>query len=234
MEWFEAPPFKTFEAVLFDLDGTLIDSEGRTDQVILAFLEAKGLDPGDTMEAAHVHGTTWESIGARIAASFPELADEPLAEELQCAFQDSLDTEPAPPVPGAKEALHTALEEFPTAIVTSGNRESLLNSITELQVFASEVTMVCAEDVKQSKPKPEAFLKAADRLGVAAARCLAFEDSVAGLTAARAAGMTTIAIARNREGDARRALEALATHVIADFTELPEGFFTPASADDGS
>jgi mannitol-1-/sugar-/sorbitol-6-phosphatase len=230
MEWSKAAPFKTFEAVLFDLDGTLIDSEGRTEQVILALLEARELDPGDTAEPANVHGTTWESIGARIVERYPELADEPIGADLQRAFQDSLTAEPPPPVPGAKEALHEALEDFPTAIVTSGNRESLLHAITALQVFASEITMVCAEDVKRSKPEPEVFLKAAERLGVDPARCLAFEDSLAGLTAARAAGMTTIAIARGRAGDARQALEALASHVIADFTELPEGFFTLAAA----
>jgi beta-phosphoglucomutase-like phosphatase (HAD superfamily) len=78
---------------------------------------------------------------------------------------------------------------------------------------------VSAEDCQRSKPDPECFQIAAQRLGIACERCLVFEDSVAGLQAARAAGMHTIAIGPGADK------APLSDRMIADFTELPVGFF---------
>jgi mannitol-1-/sugar-/sorbitol-6-phosphatase len=220
-----------FDAVLFDLDGTLIDSEGRTEVAVRALLDATGLDPDGGADLSLFHGATWTCIAEQIGTAFPALAGpgRAVAADLQRAFHRSLIETPPPLVPGAKETLTRALETGPCAIVTSSNRESLDHALILLGVRDERLEKICAEDVGRSKPAPEPFLKGAKRLGVAPERCLVFEDSVAGLTAAKAAGMRAIGIARDRIGVERRPLEALAERVIADFTELPSDFFSRPS-----
>jgi len=230
-EFPERLQFPSFEAVIFDLDGTLIDSEDRTEGVVRALLEAEGLDPGDGADLARFHGTTWADIGARIASSFPSLNRRTVAAELQAAFHAGLIKDPPPPIPGAREALVEALRHYPTAIVTSSNREDLIQVLTQFDLAGSGLVTVCAEDVRHSKPSPEGFLAAAGELGVPTGRCLVFEDSHAGLTAARAAGMIAIAIARDRVGDEQRALASIASLVIADFRSLPPDFFTRTASE---
>lgn len=212
--------------MIFDLDGTLIDSEDRTNRVVRALLDAKDLDPGGAVDLTRFHGATWEHIGTRIGSAFPTLAGRALAAELQAAFHASLLADPPPLIRGARTALIEALHGFPTAVVTSSNRESLEQVLMRFEVDCSGLVTVCAEDVLHSKPAPDGYLMAAEQLEVSPNRCLVFEDSNAGLSAAGTAGMTTIAIARDRGGDERSALGALASLVICDFTELPSDFFT--------
>ena len=78
--------------------------------------------------------------------------------------------------------------------------------------------IVGAEDVQHSKPNPQCFQIAAKRLKVSCERCLVFEDSIAGLTAAKMAGMYTISIGQSREK------KALSDMMISNFQDLPEGF----------
>ena len=215
----------TFEAVLFDMDGTLVESEARSDEVIVARLVARGLDPEIIDDLEVFHGATWADIAAQLVATFPTLQEQDIAAELQDAFHASLVAAPPPPVPGAWEALRACQQAKPTAIVTSSQRECLEVVLTHAGVDLGTILTICAEDVQHSKPAPEGYLAAAAALGVTPARCLVFEDSMAGLCAAVAAGMTTFAIARRRGAAARRRLGALATQVISDFTELPSDFF---------
>ncbi len=219
-----------FEAALFDMDGTLVDSEVRCDEVIVARLMARGLDPEliDNLEA--FHGATWNEIAAQLTATFPTLQGQEMAAELQDAFHASLVTLPPPPVPGAWETLRTCLQTLPTAIVTSSQRESLEVVLAHAGVDLGTLLTICAEDVEHSKPAPEGYLAAAAELGVLPSRCLVFEDSMAGLRAGNAAGMTTIAIARDRGAAAREQLETVATYVVSDFTELPSGLFIGGSS----
>ncbi len=218
----------SFDAALFDMDGTLVDSEERTDEVVATLVARRGLDPGAIDDPTAFHGATWADIAGQLQSTFPSLDGPGLAGELQDAFHGSLVAAPPPPVPGAWEALRACLATVPTAIVTSSQRESLEVVLGHAGIAPGALLTICAEDVRRSKPAPEGYLAAAAALGVPAARCLVFEDSMAGLRAARAAGMTAIAIARTRRGDARRQLGTIAAQVVSDFRELPTDFFSPA------
>ena len=213
------------QAVIFDLDGTLVDSEGRTDEVISSLLEAEGLELSQAGELGRFHGATWQTIAAELTALIPALSKRPLSDELQRLFQADLVRNPPPEIPGARATLTAAAQHHPTAIVTSSNRESLDLALVHLGVVDLRLTTVCSEDVRRSKPAPEGYLLAAQKLGVLPSLCLVFEDSERGLAAARAAGMPAIAIAHRCRASHRRLLTSRALMVISDYTELPAGFF---------
>ncbi len=223
----------SFDAVLFDMDGTLIDSEDRTDEVIVALLEAGGIHRSMIDDPMVFHGTTWEGIAAQLRSIVPSLGERSLAAELQDRFHRSLVATPPPEVPGAWETLRACLRSRPTGIVTSSQRESLEVVLSQAGFDPGDLLTICAEDVRSSKPAPEGYLAAASALGISPGRCLVFEDSPAGLAAARSAGMAAIAIARRRSEAVRRQLAAMAVRVISDFTELPRDFFldVPPGAD---
>ncbi len=212
--------------MFFDLDGTLVDSEVLTDQGVRDHLEAHGLAPRLAPKPSSFHGETWAHIGARLAESFPVLDGPATAATLREVFDKEAAAAPPRKIPGAEAALQAALQGFKTAIVTSNNRATLEHTLAHFELDRDALWTVCAEDVLRSKPAPECYLRAAALVEVAPSRCLVFEDSVAGLTAARAAGMTSIAIARARDESDCRPLKDLATRVIRDFTELSADFFT--------
>jgi HAD superfamily hydrolase (TIGR01509 family) len=97
-------------------------------------------------------------------------------------------------IPEVLEHIHARHGEIPFAVVSGGTREAVTASLNTLEILDRFDTLVCAEDYKNGKPHPEAFLLAADRLGVAPARCLVFEDTDLGIQAATAAGMPSVKI----------------------------------------
>ena len=209
-------------AVFFDMDGTLVDSEPYTERSVDALLRAcgvhrHGLDP------ASFHGLTWASIAAMIAAAHPRVASACTPEALHHHFHALWLTEPPDFIPGALDALTSASQHMRTAIVTSSLRESVEALIARADLRPLLSTYVCAEETERSKPDPDGYLKAAARVGAAPDTCLVFEDSIAGLQAAAAAGMWSIAITHGSADPARAA--SLATRAISDYTRLEAGFF---------
>ncbi len=205
------------EAFLFDMDGTLLDSECLTEAAVRGLLAARGFEV--ELDYTTFHGITWRSIAAMLREAEPALGGLPLDQELEARFHHAL-VETAPPmIPGAAEAVVAAARRGRAALVTSSDRASAEHVVARLELGAHLTTLVCAEDVTRSKPAPDCFVAAATRLGVESARCLVFEDSEAGLLAARAAGMRTVAIGGRREP---------ADLAVDDFTQLPPGFFREA------
>lgn len=210
------------EAVLFDMDGTLVDSEILTEQIIHALLAEQGVTLRG-IDPHRFHGVTWSAIEGQLQALYPKLRAVPLARPLADRFQQLFVDEPPPLIPGAAEALVAAGRRGPTAIVTSSEREGLDAFLARLELGDALAHSVCADDFTRSKPDPECFQLAARRLSVDPTRCLVFEDSVAGLQAARSAGMATVAIVRDERS--RKLTTTFAELQIADYTELPERFF---------
>jgi sugar-phosphatase len=94
------------------------------------------------------------------------------------------------------DLLRALARRYPVAIVSGSTGSRIQATIDELQIGDCVAAFVGCEDVSSGKPDPEAFLLGAKRLGVPAAACLAFEDSTAGIQAAKAAGMRCVALAR--------------------------------------
>ena len=207
------------EAVLFDMDGTLVLTEDRSDRAVRALLTAHGVSVDPDFDLSRFHGVTWAAIGAQLVERWPLLASIDVAAALQRHFHQTLIDDPPAPVAGAPEALAAAAAVMPTAIVTSSNRETLTLVCDQLALHGLVTVTVSAEDVTRSKPSAEPFTLAAERLGVDPERCLVFEDSLAGVQAGGAAGATVIAIGS----------ESGHEPWMADYRGLPPGFFSRAS-----
>ena len=214
---------KPIEALIFDLDGTLVDTESQTDGAIDAVLARRGIY-GFVLPASETRGRTWAHVAERIRVltqtdiSCAELSAELLA-------QWNIATARVAEVPGASEAIRAAaLNNLRLSVVSSSPR-SVINRFLD----SLEVAQFVGDDVRNGKPDPEGFLTAAHILEVDPTEALVFEDSRAGLLAARAAGMRSVFVMRCAADVAENA--ALATAAITDYGELPYSFWTePAVA----
>jgi sugar-phosphatase len=172
-------------AVLFDLDGVLVDSAAAVERAWRGWAEKHGLGFEDVI--VHAHGRrTIETIAA--VAPHLDARTEMLAlEDNEIARATEVAS-----LPGAHELLK-ALAETRWAIVTSGTRR-LAGARIEACGFPSPPALVTADDVARGRPDPSAYKQAAEGLGVAAADCVVFEDAPAGIEAARASGARVIAL----------------------------------------
>ncbi|MCF6471324.1 HAD family phosphatase [Nonomuraea sp. MG754425] len=168
-------------AVLLDLDGTLVDTEGLWWQAV-ASVAGRPLTAADT---PFVHGRTIEDVAAYLGS--PQLAG-PLTD----AFAGRVARGPAI-VPGAVELLAgLAAAGLRTALVSASPR-SVVELVLPRLGHAFDL-VIANEDTKRGKPWPDPYLEAARRLGTAPSRCVAVEDSPAGIAAARAAGCRVLTV----------------------------------------
>ena len=211
-------------AALFDLDGTLVDSEVHTDTAIRAVAERHGV-PGFALPPAETRGRTWGYVArVMLERTGMPVGEEALADELlSCWTEIAADVTP---VPGAPAALREAARHLKLGVVSSSPRtviDSFLGKIGIADLVAPEAR-IGGDAVRGSKPDPDGYLQGARALGVAPADCLVFEDSQAGLLAARNAGMRSMFIrccATDIPGNT-----ALATGAFTDYTRLPPGFWS--------
>ena len=173
-------------ALLFDLDGVLVDSAACVEATWRRWAATHNLDP--TIVIGEAHGRRSIDTIRRVA---PDLAAENEAAAL--AASESTTTEGVYEVPGARSLLEQ-LSPRHWAIVTSGIRSvaSLRIAHTHLPIPA---VLVCSDEISRGKPDPEGYLTAARHLGVEPAECVVVEDAPPGLEAARAAGMRSIGVA---------------------------------------
>lgn len=175
---------RTFEAVLFDMDGTLIDSTGSVERSWARWARARGLDRASFDVA---HGVPARQI---LAAFLPAAEVEAALAEIEA--MEVSDVEGIQVLPGALEAL-ASLPDGRAAIATSCT-QSLARARIEATGLPTPAVVVTAGDVAVGKPDPGPYLLAASRLGVDPSRCLVVEDAPAGLVAGRAAGCATLAL----------------------------------------
>jgi len=208
-------------AVIFDLDGTLVDNMRFHIQAWVAM--ARSLGVALTLERVEL-----EFNGKRNEEIFPALLGRPvppeeltrLAEAKESHYRELFAPHLAP-VRGARELIVRLREAGLGLAVASAapraNRSFVLDGLGLRSHFAH---VIGAEDVKRGKPHPDLFLAAAQALGVDPATCIVFEDAVLGVRAARAAGMLAVGVTTLTPAQALR--EAGAHWVIADFATLPE------------
>jgi len=193
---------RTYAAFLFDMDGTMLDSSAVVERTWRAWANRHGINPDDLLES--VHGVRSEDTIRRFGPVGIDVAKE-AAWVLKAELSD---VEGVVPIAGIK-ALVADLDPAAWAVVTSAPRALAALRIHSVGLPMPK-TLIAAEDVKQGKPNPEGFLKAAARLGVPISECLVFEDSPAGVAAAKAAGAHVAIV-----GDLMPAVEG--TLIISDY-----------------
>ncbi|MFD4740133.1 HAD-IA family hydrolase [Streptomyces virginiae] len=183
-----APVALTAKALLLDMDGTIVNSDAVVERCWREWAVSHGLDPQAAMKI--VHGRQGYATMAVL------LPDRPMelnhAENAVMLARETADTDGVVPVAGAPEFM-AALDGLPHALVTSADTALATARMTAAALPMPEIR-VTAESVQASKPDPEGFLMGAAALGVDPADCIVFEDSAAGITAGRAAGMRVIGV----------------------------------------
>jgi mannitol-1-/sugar-/sorbitol-6-phosphatase len=196
-------------AVLFDLDGVLVESRAATERVWLDWALKNGIDEAALRSA--MHGVRSADV---IRALRPEL--DAVAESEGVERRQAEDVDGLAAIPGAAAALG-ALKGDRVAVVTSGTRPLALARLAAVGIEPPAV-MVFADDVTSGKPDPEGYLTAARRLGADPAEALVVEDAPPGIEAGRAAGMATVAVpSTHAPAELRRA-----DVVLGSLEELPE------------
>ncbi|AWW38292.1 hydrolase [Streptomyces sp. AS58] len=180
-----------YDLVIFDNDGVLVDSEPISNRLLAAYLTELGHPTSyeeslrDYMGSAmhRVHDLVEERTGQRLPADF----DDVFHARVFAAFERELKA-----VAGAEEVLaKLAAEGVPYCVASSGSHARIRvgHRTTGLDRWFDEGRIFSSEDVGRGKPAPDLFLHAAERMGVAAERCVVVEDSPLGVRAAVAAGM---------------------------------------------
>lgn len=181
------------EAVVFDMDGVLVQSEEVWDEVREAYVrERRGrYDDGIQRAMMGMSSTEWSAY-LHDEAGVPDEPAEINAEVVRRmlgAYRHHL-----PLIPGAADAVRSLADAFPLALASSSNRE-LIDTVLDLAGLAPYFrATVSSEEVARGKPAPDVYLEAARRLGIDASRCAAVEDSHGGIRSAKAAGMRVLAI----------------------------------------
>ena len=171
---------RNYAALLFDMDGTLLDSSAVVKRVWTAWAARHGVDATELLTT--MHGVRAEDTIRR----FAPLGIDVATEAALLHQQEMADVEGIVPIAGAG-ALIASLDPNAWAVVTSAPR-SLAQARLRAVGLPIPNALVVAEDVERGKPEPEGYLKAATILGVPITKCLVFEDSPAGVAAAKAAG----------------------------------------------
>jgi sugar-phosphatase len=181
------------DAVLLDMDGTLVDSTAVVVRLWRTWATRHGVDPEAVLAVSHGRR------GDEVLAEFAPPGVDQEAELKWLAACELLERDDIVAVPGAR-ALLAALPADRMAVVTSATRE-----LTAVRMQAAGLplprVLVGADDVTRGKPDPEGYQRAAGLLGVDPARCLVLEDASAGLQAGRAAGARVIAVATTLSRD---------------------------------
>jgi len=207
-------------AVVFDLDGVLVDSEGIWESARRALVEGHGLryPPEATRAIMGMSAPEWsrylrDALGVPLEA---RAIDADIVVRISTAYREHL-----PLLPGAVACVRALAARFPLALASSSNRV-LIELVLELadlrEAFAA---IVSSEEVARGKPSPDVYLRAAELLGVAPAACVAIEDSTNGIRSAHGAGMRVFALPNHDFPPTPEAL-ALADAAFETLSELPE------------
>ena len=184
-------------AFFFDLDGTLLDTEVLWVKATRAYLLAHGVACSPEEATALVYGHSWHDVYAEITRRFPRLNSgiERVGAELRDYLQ-RLRAESDVRIVGSVELLVRLAADHPVAIVSGSPRADIADSVALMGVGAFVRFFLGAEDYAPGKPDPACFLLAARQMHMDPSACLVFEDSAAGVRAAKAAGMACVALAR--------------------------------------
>lgn len=201
-------------ALLFDLDGTLIDSDPLHARVFVTLFAERGIEMDEAFYLANMHGRHNTEI-------FREFLPEEDPHEMhlfkEAAYRDML-PDHVPPIPGAADLIARAgAMGWDIAVVTNAprlNADAALRAIGLDKAFA---TVIVGEECARGKPAPDPYHAALAALGAVAERTIAFEDSPSGIASARAAGIYTVGIRSSLDDEGLR--DAGAHETLKDFKD---------------
>jgi HAD superfamily hydrolase (TIGR01509 family) len=206
------------EAVIFDLDGVLIDSEQVWDEVRREYvLELGGRwrdrAQRDMMGMSSIEWSRYVRDQLGVDRT-PEQISADVAERVAARYREQLPLEP-----GAREAVESLAERWPLGLASSSNRE-VIDLVLEVSGLSTRfMATVSSEEVAHGKPAPDVYLETAGRLSTDPEACVAIEDSHNGLLSAAAAGMRVIAVPNRAFPPGRDALKE-ATRTLRSLREL--------------
>jgi HAD superfamily hydrolase (TIGR01509 family) len=214
-------------AVIFDLDGVLVDSEQVWDAARRRLTQDSGgrWSESATQDMMGMSSIEWsrymhEELGVKMP---PEEISAAVAERMEGLYREHL-----PLIPGAREAVERVAARWPLGLASSANRP-VIEVVLELSDLGNFFeTTVSSEEVARGKPAPDVYLEAARRLRVDPAECAAVEDSGNGILSAHAAGMRVVAIPNRTFPPSEEALSA-ADAVIRAPQELHREVIDPGA-----
>jgi HAD superfamily hydrolase (TIGR01509 family) len=209
---------RRIDAVVFDLDGVIVDSEHLWDEARRELAAERGgrwheRASRDMMGMSSLEWSRYmhDVIGL---SEPPEQINEEVVRRLDELYRREL-----PLIDGAVEAVERLAARWPLGLASSSNRE-LIDLVLELAGLARDFSAtVSSEEVARGKPAPDVYLEVARRLGVAPESCAAIEDSESGIRSAKAAGMRVLAIPNPQYPPEEEAL-SLADNVLGSIREL--------------
>lgn len=190
-------PAGDFHAYLFDCDGTIVDSMPLHYVAWKMALGEWGCGFDEGLFYSWGGKPTREIIATLNQMNGLNMPVEALAVRKEELYFELLPTLKA--VPEVMEHIEAQQGRIPFAVVSGGRRNSVMRSLSTLGLADRFETIVGAEDYAHSKPAPDCFLLAADRLGIAPQNCLVFEDTDLGIQAATAAGMASVRVLQPSE-----------------------------------
>ena len=195
------------EAVLFDIDGTLVDSTPAVERTWTTWALRRNVSVAEILSVCH--GRRTEDTVSLFVPEAEQVAAVAELEQLELADLDDVVA-----LPGTRDLL-PGLPSGRWAAVTSGSQQLMRARLTTAGLPVPDV-LIAAEDVSAGKPDPDGYMKAAAALGVDIERCLVVEDAPAGIGAGRAAGAWTLAVATSHPASELESADA----IVADLTAL--------------
>jgi HAD superfamily hydrolase (TIGR01509 family) len=203
-------------ALLFDLDGTLVDSDAEHLVAFQRVFAPHGITLDRSEYAANIMGAPNELIAERYLSHLPPHERAAALDAKEAAYRDSLGE--LEPILGALALLDYADRRgFKRAVVTNAPRANAEKVLAALGIAQRLPIVVIGGELPRSKPDPLPYLTALERAGALAAHSLAFEDSLSGVRSAAAAGLAVVGMTTSL--DSQRLIEAGATFAAKDFTD---------------
>lgn len=207
----------SYQAIIFDMDGVLIDSEPLHEQAKRVVFERYAIDVPDAF-FDEVKGKTDQDVFDLVMARHGRegLDLETLIADKHAAYEELLSS--LRMVPGALAFVQVARERYRIALTTSATQRNQQLAFEQFGLHDDFEIVVTAADVTRPKPAPDPYRITAERLGLPPAACLVIEDAVNGVLSARAAGCDVAALTTSFAADPLR--EAGATVVVGGYNEL--------------
>ena len=214
-------------AVVFDIDGTLVDNMSLHAEAFAAFARRHGLPPLTSGDRARLDGRRNSEI-------FPLLFNREVPRDEWLAYEHEkeglyreISRGRLAPMTGLLRLLARWTDEaIPVALATSAPAPNVVHTLCEMGLGGTFEIIVRGDQVGRGKPAPDVFIEAGRRLGIAAADCLVFEDAPVGIVAAQAAGMPVVALTTSFSESHFAGLQPPPTATCADFDAFLDRHFS--------